>query len=794
MRGAAEAPSGVVFTPQKVASASMAADPRHKRADPRNTPARTTTSERPVRRPVLLGVALATGLTLAAVGAGAVQAAPPSQAGSPIVLSQPCGGTSWWAGTVNVCDGTVVYRDYVNDDQGADDGGLGYNGTQNAFGTLAHPAGDARYAADRISVADLVRLELTRRGDVVDVVAETAALYRPDDTVLALAVDTDGNPATGGGRWGPLAVSSSGWDRLVLLTSGDPASNTLRGSFPLPAAPKWRVQAVTADASTGKVMNVAFRGPAEGASYNLDYTNASPYPPSGRGAWFEDNQAAALRAGDVSAFGYTVATDDLRPGVTRQAQIPPGLHERVYTSAYTVPAAAGPPTESMTYAAVPGRGSGGTAKGFFAQSFTLLGRYQPYGVYVPRSVTSGRYGLQMEWHGSNQGIVAQINQPGMQQRFGEDLGRLLVTPEARGPNGYGSDVSERDLLDVMADVQQALPVDPDRVFSSGYSQGGYLTFRMAMLFPDRFAGFTGWVPFTGDDTNGTPAQGPVTVTAGAVGNMLDFAGNALHVPGSMLFGAVDELVQVPSATAMQQAFDRGGNPYRWWMHSAADHFTFAVMDDWRKEAAYSKDQQLVRDPARVRFRTATFLDAPAFGIRHDAAYWVSQIRPRTEQYADTDLTSAGCGQPVVASTSVPGAGPDPVPYVQLGRDVTVTRGPAAARLTGTLVNVASLRVDVDRTCLAGKPVEFALTTDGPAVVALSDGRVLSLPSAGEHTGVLAADGSRLPATGASASATAGPAAGPPAPRALAATGGREPVAALLAVAVAAVLWRRRAQP
>ena len=94
---------------------------------------------------------------------------------APPVLVQECGGTSWWAGTTNVCDGRVVYRDYVNDDHGADTGGTGYEqGTQNAFGTLAHPAGDLRYPADRISSADLVRLELTRVGSRIDVVAEVA--------------------------------------------------------------------------------------------------------------------------------------------------------------------------------------------------------------------------------------------------------------------------------------------------------------------------------------------------------------------------------------------------------------------------------------------------------------------------------------------------------------------------------------------------------------------------------------------------------------------------------------------
>src|SRR5687767_14585063 len=77
---------------------------------------------------------------------GAVAVGPPAGAALvPPLFEQACGGTSWWAGSVNVCNGTVVYRDYVNDDHGADTGDIGYNGTQSAFGTLAHPAGDQRY-------------------------------------------------------------------------------------------------------------------------------------------------------------------------------------------------------------------------------------------------------------------------------------------------------------------------------------------------------------------------------------------------------------------------------------------------------------------------------------------------------------------------------------------------------------------------------------------------------------------------------------------------------------------------
>jgi pimeloyl-ACP methyl ester carboxylesterase len=669
---------------------------------------------------------------LALVLAGAVAcalalpAAARTPAPGPAGWVQPCGGTSWFAGSTDVCDGTVVYRDYVNDDEGADSGGLWYDArsTQNAFGTLAPPAGDVRYPDGQESTADLVRLTLTRVGNRVDVVAEVAALHAPRSTVLALAIDTDGNPRTGGGTWPGLTVRSAGWDRVVRISSGDPRSNTLRGSFPLPRAATWRVQAVTAQAATGTVMNAAFRGVDEQAAYKLDY-DSSRTTPTGQGAWFEDRQAAALRTGDVSAFGYTVRTANLRRGTNRLQRIAPGLHERVYTSRYAL-------GEGMSYAGVDGRGDGGTAKGFFAQAFNLLGRYQPYGVYLP--LAKGPLGLQMEWHGSNQGIVAQINQPGMQQRFGEDLHRVLVVPEARGPNGYGSDLSERDLLDVLADASHVLGTDPARTFSSGYSQGGYLAFRMAMLYPDRFAGFTSWVGFTGDDANGT-GQSAVSVNAGAVGNMIDYVGNLRHVPGAMLFSGADELVQVPSSTAMQRAFAATDDVYTWYLHPAADHFTYALADDWAKEAAISSDERLVSRPARVTFRTDPLLDSPQYGIRHDRAYWVGDLRGRATGPLAVDLTSQGCGVVTPELATTRGVGTAPVPWTSIAQQTTGSRrGPAAQVLTGTLSNVRSVVLSLAGACL--RPgARYRITSYGPATVRLSDGYVLHLP-AGTSSGTL----------------------------------------------------------
>src|SRR3954447_6471754 len=446
---------------------------------------------------------------------------------------------SWVGGQTELCSGAIVYSDYVDDDYGAD---TGNSNTTHRTAGLAPTAGDESYPDGKDATADLVRLTLRIQGDRLQVTGLLNALYVPDSTVLAVAIDADNNPATGGGKWGALDVTSKGWDTIAYFDRGDPATNTISGSMPLPSGTRWRVQAATAVKSNGHVMNVAFRGVdeqarAKGVAQNSD-----------EGSWFEDKQAAALGAGDISAFGYGVDVADLRNGVTRTPGPVTGFHERVYTSQYTV----GPQNEGVDVAGVPGRGNGGSGvKAGFEQTFQYLGHYQPYGIYIPKK--PGPHGMQMVFHGSSSVFTGLINQPGMKQQFGEDLNRVLVVPEARGQNGFGSDISERDLLDVMADVEANYPIDRDKVFSGGYSQGGYITYRMAELWPDRFAGATDWVGFTGDDENGTPAQGQ-GYTAGAVGNAIDFVGNLRHVPTDLLYAGADELVHANTAVAMDRAF------------------------------------------------------------------------------------------------------------------------------------------------------------------------------------------------------------------------------------------------
>jgi len=245
-----------------------------------------------------------------------------------------CGKSSWFAGMTELCAGHLVYRDYVYDDYGADVGAVslspttptvlnvasreGQNGNPfgaNNPGLLSPTAGDSRYPKGAESTADLVRLDISVQGSQVVAQFELNALYQADQTMVALAIDTDNNAATGSKQLMGLTVK--GADEVYEFTnqnaSVDVANNLVTVRFPLPKAAQWKVWAVTAQKDR-TVMNVAFRGTEEGAGA----TGGIPDQVlPNLGNWWEDKQAAALMAKDISNFNAVVSTADLVGGVTR---------------------------------------------------------------------------------------------------------------------------------------------------------------------------------------------------------------------------------------------------------------------------------------------------------------------------------------------------------------------------------------------------------------------------------------------------------------------------------------------
>ncbi|MGH3929958.1 MAG: hypothetical protein ACRDTF_08285, partial [Pseudonocardiaceae bacterium] len=246
--------------------------------------------------------------------------------GAAEVRAADCSEESWIGGTSEWCDGWFVHRDYVYDDYGADLEPLSPHGSG---GTPATGDVDHREHGQALNSADLLVLRLRAEGDDLIARFELNTLFGGDATVAALALDTDDDPRTGGGPWGVIDVSSVGWDEVYLFDDRDPEANVIVGRAPLPrtSGGSFRVQAVVA-LGDGTPMNVAFR-PGEG------------------GMWWEDQQAAALAAGDISAFGATVLAGDLRAGTHRPATLPgPGVYERIYRSEYPI-------AEGVEYPVVP---------------------------------------------------------------------------------------------------------------------------------------------------------------------------------------------------------------------------------------------------------------------------------------------------------------------------------------------------------------------------------------------------------------------------------------------------------
>ncbi len=319
----------------------------------------------------------------------------------------------------------------------------------------------------------------------------------------------------------------------------------------------------------------------------------------------------------------------------------------------------------------------------------------------------------------------------MQQNIGEAYNRIVVVPLGRGPAGWYDEASERDVLDVIADVTANYDVDTDQIFSGGYSMGGYGGYRMATLYPDRFAGFIVWV----GAHEGRSAKGI---------SVFDFLKNLRQVPGAMLYAGADELVNVTVYLDLQPRLDALRYEHILYFHPDAEHLTFAVAQDWRKEAAWSAGRARQKQPAQVTYRTEPFTWNPSIGVIHDSAYWVREIRGRDTgdgDYVDVDITTSRCGSiPQTTRTTPDPTGTDPVAWTAQEYLVTgATTPPSEPDIAATLANVASLEIDTsdfDGACIAGDQIDYTITTDGPTQVSFSDGSTLDFAAAGTYTGTL----------------------------------------------------------
>ena len=671
----------------------------------------------------------------------------------------------WEAGPILVSGasayrkGEFVYQDFLYDDHGARGGGRDPNDPRSGADTFSAPNGTYTYPRDPVymdNAADLVELRVRalRRETAFRVTLN--ALADPERTAATIALGDSAEPAevphganarmpaekflTIHGREAELADAAGGappeelaarvsvkrnqYEVRVPRALWDPGSRTVRLAAGVglwdPAAESYLVpRGNSTETAPGGASGI--EDPP--AFFNLAFRGDEPLPVvtaalSDPAWWRDEGQAEALGSGDLSRFFAEVDFGKLRDGVTDQMRGEPGGTP-----------VTGPLNRILVSRYETGEGTSwdrrcGQPEDCLGE---LSGRLQPYSVYVPEGrVPRGGYGLTLLLHS----LGASFNQftgTRNQSQLGErGKGSLVITPSGRGPDGWYYGHAGADTFEVWADVARRYRLDPEFTSISGYSMGGYGTYKFATQFPDLFARAN---PVVGPPAQGIWAPPNDPVPGGVASNTNRMLASARHIPFAIWNGAADELVPAASAVAQAQTFDELGYRYEFRLHSA-DHFLLAINDQYAPAAEFLGAATVDRNPHHVSYVVNPTMDFAGVGTVADHAYWLSGMRLRDPSgeapLGEVDAVSRAFGatdpepQPTQSGTgSLEGGDTGPVAYTFQSREWSEP-GEARPRdvLELTAANLSRVTVHPKRAKLScGADLE--VRSDGPLQVKLA---------------------------------------------------------------------------
>ncbi|HVL81237.1 MAG TPA: prolyl oligopeptidase family serine peptidase, partial [Actinomycetota bacterium] len=245
--------------------------------------------------------------------------------------------------------------------------------------------------------------------------------------------------------------------------------------------------------------------------------------------------------------------------------------------------------------------------------------------------------------------------PRVMQDMGEDRGGIVVSPRGRGTSTWYVGRGHADFLEVWDDVFANVAVDPDRVYVSGHSMGGFGSYLLSILYPDRFAAA---LPVAGPVTQGawTGADVPgcdglrsgdyspcYIATNGSdprVQHTRRLLENLRNVPIGIFHGAADELVPVSGVTRQVERLAELGYRHRYYLFPTYEHYTHPVADQWAEGVRYMDSFRRDRNPGVVSYiRDMPFERTVEIGpnvranqdiglnFDFDRAYWMSELTP-----------------------------------------------------------------------------------------------------------------------------------------------------------------------
>jgi pimeloyl-ACP methyl ester carboxylesterase len=253
---------------------------------------------------------------------------------------------------------------------------------------------------------------------------------------------------------------------------------------------------------------------------------------------------------------------------------------------------------------------------------------------------------------------------------------------------------------VWADVARHYKLDPRWSAVTGYSMGGFGTYRLLARWPDLFArGFsTVGIPGTVDDQIASLRNTPI------------LAWNA----------DADELVRIDESEAAEQHLAAAGLRFTENLFTASDHLTLATNDQYAPAAAFLGSARVDPNPPHVTYVVDPTEDSADAQAVADHAYWISDIRTRGSGDGTIDARSQGFGvgdpQPTgvqQGAGTLDGGAHGPMPFVSRTQDWgPAPREPKRDVLVVHATNVASATIDARRAHLSCHP-KLDVQSDGP---------------------------------------------------------------------------------
>lgn len=459
--------------------------------------------------------------------------------------------------------------------------------------------------------------------------------------------------------------------------------------------------------------------PGQPNVYNVAFRTNEQEPPH-LNFWSDAAQAGALTHGDVSEFAITVPWARLAARDTAPEPVITGPSTRWYVSSVEL-----------------GQGleQGWAANDILSTKPQFLGRVQPYSICLPSSYAPGRtLPLTLLLHSLSlgQSQFAAID-PRLLHEVCEGRDSVVVTPLARGPSTWYFDTGELDVWEVWARVAEQLGTDPNRTVISGYSMGGYATYKLGLSYPQVFSQA---VVLAGPPTCGVrlaphvdiPADVDLDSACAREGDTWKLLGNARWLPYVIAHGLLDELVPFASAAEQVLELDRLGYRHRFSVYPLEDHIAWVFQDKFEDPISHMGTAVRQADPGHITFSWYPQLVRADLGIGPHQVWWLSELSADPEvtarRGAVAEVDARSYARPDPAHTVrhhrgvIPGFEPTPGLYSELDWQVGRPVGPLPY-LTLRLKGVAGLSVDVARAGLASLPKStITVSTDVAAQITL----------------------------------------------------------------------------